>query len=187
MQIKELKAGSQHAFAQLVQEYSHTVVNTCYAFLRNHEDAEDVAQEVFLEIYKSIKGFREDAGLSTWIHRIAVNKSLDAIRRRKRKKRLADATSLLLLQKRRKQKEAAAKCGPDEKIEADERREILQEQINKLPNNQRIALVLSKYEGLANRRIGRIMATSESAVEALLHRAKRNLRKRLENYYEKNL
>lgn len=187
MQIKELKAGSQHAFAQLVQEYSHTVVNTCYAFGQNREDAEDTAQEVFLEVYRSIQGFRDDAGLSTWIHRIAVNKSLDAIRRRKRKKRLADAAGLLVLLKRRRQREATAKCEPDAKLEADERREILQEQLNKLPNNQRIALVLSKYEGLANRRIGQIMGTSESAVEALLHRAKRNLRKNLENYYEKNL
>lgn len=85
--IEQLSQGSESAFRTLVNDHKDRVYNTCMGFLRNPHDAEDVSQEVFIEVYDSINDFREDSSLSTWIYRIAVTKSLELIRYRKRKKR----------------------------------------------------------------------------------------------------
>ena len=75
--VQRLKEGSEDAFRELVSLYQNKVFNTCYGFVNNHADADDLAQEVFIEIYNSIKTFKENSSLSTWAYRIAVNKSLD--------------------------------------------------------------------------------------------------------------
>ncbi|MEI8112406.1 MAG: sigma-70 family RNA polymerase sigma factor, partial [Bacteroidia bacterium] len=87
--LLQLRAGNQAAYNELVLLYSNKVMNTCYRFLLNKVDAEDVSQEVFIEVFQSIQSFRGDSKLSTWIYQIAVSKSLDEIKKRKRKKRIA--------------------------------------------------------------------------------------------------
>ena len=87
--IEKLKQGDIKSFKIFVDEHQKKVLNTCYRFLNNKEDAEDLTQEVFIEVYKSISSFRGDSKISTWIYRIAVTKSLDFIRKKKRKKRFA--------------------------------------------------------------------------------------------------
>jgi len=176
--IEELKTGAAGAFDRLVAEYSQTVVGTCYNYLNNAEDAEDVAQEVFLEVYKSIHQFRKEADLNTWIYRICINKSLDLLRKRGRKKRINNLKNLFMFRNK-------SASSPHQQLEEEERKKILQEQIALLAENQRIALVLSQYDKLNNRKIAEIMAVSESAVESLLHRARVNLRKNLAKYFEK--
>ncbi len=79
-------ASKEESFRSLVAEHQEMVINTCYRFVFNREDAEDLAQDVFIEVYRSLEQFREEARLSTWIYRIAVTKSLDHLRRLKRKK-----------------------------------------------------------------------------------------------------
>ena len=180
MQIEELKKGSPEAFRALVEQYSHDIISTCCSFVNSREDAEDVAQEVFIEVYKSIRQFNKEANLNTWIYRICINKSLDFLRKQKRKKRIADLRGLFVFKNR-------PAGSPHQKLEEKERRRILQEQIALLAENQRIAIVLSQYDRLSNKQIAEIMETSESAVESLLHRAKANLRKDLAKYFEKNL
>ena len=180
MLIDELKKGSHQAFRTLSERYCHDVVKTCYSFVNSRADAEDIAQEVFIEIYKSIRQFRKESDLGTWIYRICINKSLDFLRKQQRKKRIADLRGLFLLKN-------APLSSPHNQLEEKERREILREQIALLAENQRIALVLSQYDRLSNKRIAEIMETSVSAVESLLHRARVNLRKNLANYFEKNL
>jgi RNA polymerase sigma-70 factor (ECF subfamily) len=178
MLADELKNGSREAFATLVNEYSQDIIRNCYSFVHNREDAEDLAQEVFVEVYKSIRRFRKDSDIGTWLYRISVNKSLDFLRRRKRKKRLSDLRELFAL----KSKPAPE---PHRKLEEAERKRLLHEKIELLPENQKIAIVLSQFEAMSNKKIANIMETSESAVEALLHRARQNLRKHLEDYFEK--
>jgi RNA polymerase sigma-70 factor (ECF subfamily) len=180
MQIEGLKRGSPEAFQALVKQYSHDVIRTCYSFVNSREDAEDIAQEVFLEVYRSIRQFRKEANLNTWVYRISINKSLDFLRKQKRKKRIADLRGLFLFQNK-------PSSSPHQQLEEKDRREILQEQIRLLAENQRIALILSQYDRLSNKQIAEIMEASESAVESLLHRAKVNLRKNLAKYFEKNL
>ena len=95
--ILKLKAGDKAAFNLLVSSYSKKVLNTCYRFLLNKELAEDISQEVFIEVFQSIHSFRADAKLSTWIYRIAVTKSLDEIKKNNRKKRMVSIGKILHL------------------------------------------------------------------------------------------
>jgi RNA polymerase sigma-70 factor, ECF subfamily len=176
--IEQLKRGSQEAFQALVAQCSHNVISTCFGLLDNMEDAEDMAQDVFIEVYKSVHRFRKESDLNTWIYRIAINKSLDLLRKRKRKKRFGDLRALF-------HAKAKPADSPHQRLEEAERKEILQQQIGLLAENQRIALVLSQYEKLSNKQIATIMGTSEAAAESLLHRARANLRKHLTVYFEK--
>lgn len=184
--VLQLKSGSAAAFRTLVETHQERVINTCYRFLLSREDAEDVAQEVFLEVYKSIRDFREEAKLSTWIYRIAVTRSLDLIRKRKRKKRMSFLKSSLGLEEVAEKIPASHGGSPDSKLENRERQQVLQNALNSLADNQRTAFVLSKYEEYSYQEIADIMGTSLSAVESLIHRAKKSLQKKLANYYEKN-
>ncbi len=182
--LDELKDGNRDAFKNLVQQYQNKVINTCFKFVQNKEDAEDVAQEVFIEVYQSISGFREEAKLSTWIYRIAVTKSLDFIRRKKRKKRFSQLHSILGFENQSEEIPAPESSNPHTVIENQERSQILQQAIDSLAENQKIAVTLNKYEGFSYNEIAEIMETSLSAVESLIHRAKKNLLKKLYKYYE---
>ena len=80
---KEIKQGKSEYFKELVDKYKDMVFNICFGFVKNKEDAEDITQDVFFTIYKNIKGFKFESKISTWIYRIAVNRSLNHIRKRK--------------------------------------------------------------------------------------------------------
>ncbi|KAA3615850.1 MAG: RNA polymerase sigma factor [Calditrichaeota bacterium] len=174
-------------FRSIVEAHQEKVRNTCFRFVKNKEDADDVAQEVFIQVYESLTHFREEAELSTWIYRIAVNKSLDFIRKKKRKKRFAQLTSLFGFNEDNEEIILPADDNPQQDIEQKERKLVLDSALEQLPENQRTAITLSKYEGFSNKEIAEIMAMSISAVEALMHRAKKNLQKLLFNHFEKNI
>ena len=185
--INEVKAGKATAFKTLVEQYQDRVINTCYGFVRDKEDARDVAQDVFIEIYQSLENFREEAKLSTWIYRISVTKSLDFLRRKNRKKRMGKFKRLFNIDDVAERLEQPSGSNPDKNVEKMERDRILQQAIDRLPENQKIAVTLSKYEGFSNKEISGIMNTSVSSVESLIHRAKVNLKKKLYRYYDQHL
>ena len=183
--INELKTGNTEAFKKMVERYQDNVINTCYGFLKNKEDSEDVAQEVFIEVYRSIARFRQESKLSTWLYRIAVTKSLDFIRRKQRKKRFAKIQHVFGIDNEAEQVPAHINSNPDVNLENQERSAILQAAIDSIAENQKIAITLSKIEGLSNKEVAEIMGTSVSAVESLVHRAKNSLYKKLYQYYKK--
>ncbi len=177
--IQQLRAGDELAFKQLVENYQDIVFNTALGIVQNHEDAEDVAQEVFIQVYRSIDQFKGDARLSTWLYRIATTKALDHIRSKKRKKRFAFITGLFgnndqLLH------EPVDFHHPGVALDKKEQAELLFSVIDKLPENQKVAFNLHKSEQLSYQEIADIMGLSVSAVESLLFRARQNLRKMLE-------
>ena len=184
---RRLKANEPGAFKRLVELYQDRVFATCYRFILDKQDIEDIAQEVFIEIYRSIGTFREKSKLSTWIYRIAVTKSLDFIRKTKRKKRFAPVKSLFGLQEEGREIPDPNPTDPRETLEQTEGLRILKKAIDSLPENQRIAFTLSKCEGFGNKEITEIMGCSLSSVESLVHRAKKNLRKKLYCYFEGDL
>jgi len=92
--IEKLKQGDEAAFKQVVETWQSMVYNTALGILQNAEDAEDVAQEVFVQAYQSVKTFKAESKFSTWLYRITISKALDHLRRKKRKKRLAYVQSL---------------------------------------------------------------------------------------------
>lgn len=176
----------QSAFRTLVEQYQDRVFNTCLNFLRNDEDAEDVSQEVFIEVYSSLATFRGDAQLSTWIYRIAVTKSLDFIRWKKRKKRFGFLQSLVNTEG--EDIDVADEFQhPGVQLEEKERAQILFQHIDTLPDNQRVALTLHMVEGLSQKEIADVLATSISSVESLIYRARTTLKKKLYHFYKNNL
>lgn len=184
--IPKLIAGDHQAFRMLVEAFQEKVLNTCYGFVHNKEEAEDLTQEVFIEIFRSIGKFRGDAKLSTWVYRIAVSKSLEEIRKRKRQKRAAYFKSLVGLEGAA-QKVASPTHNPHQTLESKQRSEIMQQTLEKLPKNQRIAFTLHKYEGLSYQEIADVMGLSLSAIESLMHRGKVNLKQRLTVYYKNKM
>ena len=185
--VNNIKSKDLNSFKVLVDEYQKKVLNTCNRFVNNKEDAEDLTQEVFIEVYRSISGFRGDSKLSTWIYRIAVTKSPDFLRKKKRKNRFGIMKNVLGEETLQVELKAYDTLNPVTQAENQDRIKILNEALEKLPENQRVAFTLSKYDELSYREIAEILETTISAVESLIHRAKNNLKKRLHNYYEKKL
>jgi len=183
--IQQLRAGDEGAFKLLVANYQDLVYNTALGIVQNSEDAEDVAQEVFIQVYRSIDQFKGDARLSTWIYRITTTKALDHIRSRKRKKRFAFITSLFgpndeLVH------EPVDFQHPGVTLDRKEQAALLFRMIEQLPENQKVAFTLHKTEELSYQEIADVMQLSVSAVESLLFRARQNLRRLLEKYYQQN-
>ena len=172
----------RQAFQYLLDTYQKQVVKTAYYFTGNMEDAEDLSQEIFIEIIGSAESFRHSATLSTWIYRITVNRSLNLIKKNKRREifqRLGN-----LFQDPGNGKHAVEEpSGHITNTEDDERRRLLNHAINSLPENQRIAFILSKYDELPYREICEVMNLSLSSVESLIHRAKINLQNKLSIHY----
>lgn len=181
--IEKLKAGLESEFKRFVELYKNQIVNTCYGFTHNYHDAQDIAQEVFVEVYESISNFNEDAQLSTWLYRISVNKSLDFLRKQKRKKRWADLTKVDIDNKDEHDNWFADSLTPELTLEQKERINILNYAIGKLPTNQKTAFTLHKYDDLSYQEIAKVLETSISSVESLMFRAKKNLKKSLTKYY----
>jgi RNA polymerase sigma-70 factor, ECF subfamily len=181
--LKKLRTGDKSAFDNLVSLYANKVINTCYRFLLDKEDAEDISQEVFIEIFQSIKSFRGDSKLSTWIYRIAVTKSLDEIRKRNRKKRIISVGKMLHLDDVAEW--IAGGSMPDKSMQEKEKMDEIRQALNTLPDNQRVAFTLCKIDGYSNTEIAEMMNTTIEAVESLVSRAKKKIRKELETILKK--
>lgn len=185
--VNRLKNGDEEAFRIIFNDNQKKVINACYRMVNDIETAEDLTQEVFIKVYSSINQFRGESQLSTWIYRIAITKSLDHLRAQKRKKRMAILKYLSGDEEKQIDIEAPKDQNPDIIIDNSERMKILNDAINTLPENQRVAFSLSKYDEMSSKEIAEVLSTSISAVEALIHRAKKNLEKRLYNYYKKQM
>jgi len=181
-----LKSGDSVAFRKLVDQYRDQLFNIVLGLLQSHDDADDVIQEVFLEVFQSIRHFRGSSKLSTWMYRIAVQKSLEYIRTSKRKKRAGVVLSLFGYEHRIPVATSSPFYHPGIKLENKERASILFGAIRELPVSQRTAFTLHKVEALSYAEIAEIMKVSVSSVESLIFRAKQNLQKSLADYYEKN-
>ena len=181
--IERLKQGDEAAFKTVVETWQNMVYNTALGILQNSEDAEDVAQETFVQAFESVRTFKAESKFSTWLYRITVSKALDHLRRKKRKKRFAYLQSLFGTDNRTII-EKPDFHHPGVALDNKERATVLFKAINQLPENQKIAFTLHKLEGLSYQEISEVMKTSLSSVESLMHRAKTNLRKWLEQYYE---
>lgn len=184
--IEKLKQGNESAFKELVETYRSMVVNTCFSLLHNTDDAEDVAQDVFIEVFRSVENFRAAAKISTWLYRIAVNRSLNFIRDNKKRKWFQSFDDAVEAKKEELNRLSSSNSeNPESELENSQRALILHEAIDSLPENQRIAFTLNKYEDLAYKEISEVMNLSVSSVESLIHRAKKNLQKKLHRCYQK--
>jgi len=177
--IQGLRNGDETAFKFLVDTYQDRVFNTAIGIVQNAEDAEDVAQEVFIQVYKSIHGFKGESKLSTWLYRIATTRALDLLRTRKSKKRFG-FVQRLFGEGNEPLHEIPDFNHPGIALDQKENAAKLFKAIGQLPDNQKTAFTLHKLEDLSYQEISEVMKTSVPAVDSLMHRAKQNLRKILE-------
>lgn len=172
--LQSIANGDNAAFRKLYERFSEKVYNTTISYTQNKEDAEEITQDVFTKIFRNAAKFEGKSAVSTWIYRIAVNTSLNYLKKKKR-------FSFLQLGNSKKDKPDFEH--PGILLEKREAAKTLFKVIDTLPTNQKTAFILSFVEELPRQEVADIMETSLKAVESLLQRAKKNLRVRLEKLY----
>lgn len=181
-------AFAEQVFKFIVTEYQPVIFNTCVGIVGEHDDAKDISQEVFVQLYKSAADFRGDSKVSTWLYRIAVNKSLNFIRNNKKHKAVMSfQRSSSAEDTRQIQIKDQKSANPQVIQEQNEHKNALNSAINELPDNQKTAFVLKNFDDRSYKEITEIMELSLSSVESLIHRAKKNLQKSLKYYYDNNI
>jgi RNA polymerase sigma-70 factor (ECF subfamily) len=163
--IAASQRGEREAFDELVLRYQRDVYRLCYRYVNNHEDANDLAQEVFLKAYKAIGGFRGDSSFSTWLYRIAVNTCLNfrAVRRPpidELPEGLTDRSPLA-----------------SERLESDDAAARVRAAVERLPAKQRATLILKIYQELTHEEVAAVLGSSVGTVKANLFHALGNLRR----------
>jgi RNA polymerase sigma factor (sigma-70 family) len=182
--IEQLKQGNETAFKTIVEQWKDMVYNTILGIVQNETEAEDLAQDVFIKVFEKISTFKGDSKFSTWLYRIATTTALDHLRSKKRKKRFGFLQSL---GGGNDEKETIPDFHhPGVSLDNKERAAVLFKAIESLPENQKAAYTLHKLEGLSYRDVSEVLNTTVSAVESLMSRANQNLRKELEEYYNKH-
>jgi RNA polymerase sigma-70 factor, ECF subfamily len=174
----DVKAGDELSFEILLKKYRNPLVNFLYRMVKDQAAAEDLAQEVFLRIYRARKEYSPSAKFTTWLFRIATNLALNAIRDgRYRQMQISIDTP-------RDEDDSVIEV-PSEEARADdrlierERNEMIRGAILALPEKQRVAVILHKYQEMDYAQIGKILGCSESALKSLLFRAYETLRVQL--------
>jgi RNA polymerase sigma-70 factor (ECF subfamily) len=179
----ELRAGNMAGFDFLIQKYRKPIVHFMYRMVRNQAIAEELAQEVFLRVYRSRETYRAEARFSTWLYRIATNLGVNYARDN-RHERMASTVYLDETDSETGTTPDVADSTPG--AEADmlqrERLNAIRQHVMELPERQRVAVLMHKYEGLDYRQIGDVLKLSESATKSLLFRAYQTLREKLKPF-----
>lgn len=179
----ELRAGNMAAFDVLLAKYRKPIMSFMYRMVHNQAVAEELAQEVFLRVYRSRETYRAEARFSTWLYRIATNLGVNHARNTKNE-RSAPAVYL-------DEPDAESGTTPDvadarptveDTMLRRERLQAIREHVLALPERQRTAVLMHKYEGLDYKQIGEVLKLSESATKSLLFRAYQTLREKLKEF-----
>lgn len=178
-----VKRGDAQAFEALVDKYKQPVINLLYRTLRDPTEAEDLAQNVFLQVYKSADRYRVEARFSTWLFTIARNLCLNEIRRRTRHPgESIEAAGESEGESAGRQFEDNRNVSAPEHLLRDELTEKVEEALARLPENQRTALLLFKEKEMSYEEIAKVMGCSLSATKSLIHRGRETLKGMLKPY-----
>jgi RNA polymerase sigma-70 factor (ECF subfamily) len=180
--INLILEGDRNLYRKIVERYQTMVFRICIGFLHNKDEADDLTQDVFIQAYASLSGFKGNSSFSTWLYRIALNACLN--RTRKMKFNFIRIGENNMSESKEINIPAPTHEEPDQVLMKKEQQEIFQKALDGLKENQRTAIILSKYDDLSQREIAEIMNISEGNVESLLFRAKGNLREKLMSYYK---
>jgi RNA polymerase sigma-70 factor (ECF subfamily) len=169
--------GDEYAFEALVCRHQASVLNLIYRHIGNRTMARDLAQEVFIRVWRAAKSYKPKAKFTTWVYRIASTLCLNELKSAGRKKLFFSES----LGEEAGTRDGEIKFSPsaEDILLAEERSRRVSEALQSLPENQRMALILKRYESLSYHEIAKIMDCSVSAVESLLVRAKKNLQEKL--------
>jgi RNA polymerase sigma-70 factor, ECF subfamily len=178
-----VKQGDTAAFTELVEKYKQPVMNLVYRILRDATEAEDLAQVVFVQVYKSANRYKTTARFSTWLFTIARNLCLNEIRRRSRHPAESlDATHPEQDDQPLRQYEDKKTFVPTESILHRELEKKIEEALAELPENQRTAILLCRQEELSYEEIAEVLGCSLSATKSLIHRGRETLKEKLKPY-----
>lgn len=172
--IERILVGETELFRLLVDCYHHKVFVLIRGFVHQEQDAEDLTQETFINAFVSLGSFKGKAEFSTWLYRIAVNTTYSFLRKSQREK-----MSPFLASENGKENEKEKGKSPYQQTSERQINEFIYKEIDRLPNNQRIAFVLSRVDGMSQKEIAKVMGVSVSAVDSLVQRAKRKLKEKL--------
>jgi RNA polymerase sigma-70 factor (ECF subfamily) len=172
--------GDQYAFQILVNRHQTSVLNLTYRFLGDKQKSEDLAQETFLQVWRAAKSFKGKSKFTTWLYRICVNLCLNEIRAARRKNWLRFFRNLSDSKGPQDESLLDEALNAEDLLLARERSRQISNALQTLPENQRIALILKRYEGLSYEEIAGVLGCSIPAVESLLVRAKRTLQNKLD-------
>ncbi len=165
--IAASRSGDREAFDRLVARYQRDVYRLCYRYVNNHQDADDMAQEVFLKAYRALARFRGDSSFRTWIYRIGINTCLNF--RAARKAVAEEATERL----------ADHKPSAADEVFAAERARVLREAVSRLPEKQKATVILKVYHDLTHEEVANILGATVGTVKANLFHGLANLRRLL--------
>src|SRR5690349_22423402 len=178
-----VKQGDTDAFEQLVDKYKQPVLNVIYRMLRDATEAEDVAQTVFVQVYKSAARYQVASKFSTWLFTIVRNLCLNEIRRRSRHPTDSmDATHPENEEQPWQQFEDKKAAPPPDSLLEGELEEKINQALDDLPENQRTAIILCRQNELSYEDIAKVLKTSVSATKSLIHRGRETLKQRLKPY-----
>ncbi|HEX4535469.1 MAG TPA: sigma-70 family RNA polymerase sigma factor [Candidatus Acidoferrum sp.] len=176
----DVKAGDEQSFALLLHRYRTPLVNFLFRMVRNREQAEDLAQEVFIRVYRARADYVPSAKFTTWLFRIATNLALNSVRdtRHQRMEVSLDAPVTVDSEEGDERPLDVAEKNPniEEHLVQEAQRDMIRHAIDKLPEKQRAAVLLHKYQDLDYGEISKILSCSESALKSLLFRAYETLR-----------
>jgi RNA polymerase sigma-70 factor, ECF subfamily len=176
----DVKAGDEQSFELLLQRYRTPLVNFLYRMVRAREEAEDLAQEVFLRVYRARKDYVPSAKFTTWLFRIATNLALNSVRDNRHQRMEISLDAPVTVDSEdgdEKPLDVAEKHPNIEQYMIEEaRKKMIKHAIDKLPEKQRAAVLLHKYQELDYGDIAKILECSESALKSLLFRAYETLR-----------
>jgi len=177
-----VKSGDIESFEALVMRHQHSVVGTAAKMLGSAAEAEDIGQQVFVRVWKSAARYEPTAKFTTWLMTITRNLVFNELRRRRRTELVPMETDQDdAMQHQFADDEVLA---PSEKLLDTELQETIDAAIAGLPENQRVAIVLRRYEGMPYEEIAKVLRTSVPAVKSILFRARSELRERLKKYLE---
>jgi len=182
--IADLCEGDETALAPLVEKYKRMVYRLAMQITKNHADADDVMQEVFIKVYRSIRTFRKGAAFETWLYRIAVNEALNFVKRRKRQRESALEAASEAEYEAITRYRAQIANDPHVHAEKAELRHHVTEAVNNLPPKHRTVVILHEFEALTHAEIASILNCSEGTVRSRLHYARKKLRTMLKSYVD---
>ncbi|MBI3579616.1 MAG: sigma-70 family RNA polymerase sigma factor [Ignavibacteriales bacterium] len=183
--VEAFRGGDEKAFEELVRRYQRQVANIIYLTLGNRDEVEDLSQEVFIRVYRSLAKYERDASLYSWIYRIAVNLCIDEIRRKKIKRTLSlEFFSEGKLEEERKNKSLASAA---DGVLGKEKNQVVRDALQKLSPVHRTVLVLREYEDLTYEQIAKTLHISTQAVKSRIFRAREELRELLKDYFKERL
>ena len=182
--IEKAKSGDIEAFEQLIISCEKKVFNIAYRMIGNYDDANELAQEVFIKAFRSIKNFKGDSLFSTWIYKITANVCLDELRKRKNKNIVSLDQDIELNDGDVKRQISDNAPSPDMEVESKEIKTIVNESIQQLPDDYKSVIILRDIQGFSYDEISKIVNCPEGTVKSRLNRARQALKKILQGRKE---